>query len=140
MAAKLMHNWPALLAEYDTRLLLEPNFTQIAFCNEKKLDESMLSREFSRLRKSRAQIYIDQAQSKLGETAHKAANKLSNLIEMGSDDNVQFKASVAVLDRVGISPQAVQVNIQNSNQMAVVMPPMFGSAPGGLKDLLGAEE
>ena len=134
------HNWKALLSEFELDFTNCKVSTMKEFAINRGLNYTLASREFSALKKERAKTYIEAAQGKLAEGSFAAANRLVSLAD-SEDENVAVKASVAVLDRVGISPAVAQVNVTQQVQNNLVLPPMFlGSAQADVTRLLSGEE
>ena len=132
------HDWEELLTRFENESRLAKVLLK-DFALREKVNYSLISQEFVKLRKERAAKYYETAQYKFAEGSIKAADKMVSLIE-SADENVALKASEKVAGIAGHSPAVAQVNVTQTNQMAVVMPPMFGAAPDGLKALLGGQD
>ena len=116
-----IYDWPKLYSEFlkaqddaqdqGLRLTLE------TWAAQKDLNYTYASKQFAELSRLLTA-------NKLALIAPKAARKLDALLDV-DDDNIAHKAAVAILDRAGHSPAAIQVAIQNNVTSTVVLPPIF---------------
>lgn len=131
--AVAIHDWKTLHKEWEKTTAL----TLREWCESQKLSYSYASKQFAAIEREIEEHQIALARRKLAKTAPQAADAIGELL-YSNDDNVKLRASMANLDRVGISPNAVatQVNVQ------VNLPSMFSNAENQseLKSLLQGEQ
>lgn len=83
-----------------------------------------LADKYPTVMKNFREISRQVAGDRLSLCAPNAAERLAGLIE-SPDDELALKASTAVLDRTGYSPQQVQVTLNQNTVNAVVIPPLL---------------
>lgn len=133
MALKI-HNWDDLLDEFTIESRLNTS-TLKSFAQRKKVNYSLMSQEFVKLRKERAAKYYETAQYKFAEGSVKAAHKMVDLID-ADDGNLALKASVAVAGIAGHSPAVAQLNVTQAVQTNIEVASFFPAATDDLKSLL----
>lgn len=132
--AQPIHDWKTLHKERQKATGL----TLREWCEANSVSYTYASKQFSAIEREIEEEQIAQARRKLAKSAPIAAEAISELL-YSEDDNVKLRASMANLDRVGLSPQgisqAAQVNVQ------VNLPSMFSSSENQseLKSLLQGE-
>lgn len=132
--ATAIHDWKALYKERQKATAL----TLREWCEANSISYTYASKQFNAIEREIEEEQIRQARRKLAKSAPIAADAISDLL-YSEDDNVKLRASMANLDRVGLSPQGIsqqaQVNVQ------VNLPSMFSSNENQseLKSLLQGE-
>ncbi len=106
----------------------------------KPLNYTYASKQFSEIARLEESEDVALARRKLARFAPNAAEKIGNLVD-SEDENVALKASTAIVDRVGLNPQAAIINVQNTNAVGVIIPPMFSDdSRADLKEMLQGDE
>lgn len=130
--AVAIHDWKTLHKQWEKT----SNLTLREWCEANSISYTYASKQFTAIEREIEQHNLELARRKLAKTAPIAADAIGELL-YSSDDNVKLRASMANLDRVGISPNAMatQVNVQ------VNLPSMFSNAENQseLKSLLQGE-
>lgn len=138
MPAPLKHNWPSLWKEFKDRP--DKALTQADWCILKGLSQTDTSKHFSVYRKEERERAIEEARQALATAAPVSVGVLRASLH-SDDENLRQKAATAILDRAGLSPQAVTVQVQQVNaQQAVVVPLIAGKDADDLAKLIGGEE
>jgi hypothetical protein len=115
------YDWLALKKKFDAE-----GGTLRDFCERNKLPYTFSSKNFTEINKQEEAQNIEQARRHLARFAPKAAQAMGDLVD-SEDDNIKLKASTAIVDRVGLNPQAATISIQNVNATQINIPPMFSS-------------
>lgn len=130
------HDWVALRREYEDSG--EPHL--LAWCTKKEISYSYASKKFSEIDRIEDMENLAVARRRLARMSPQAAQRLGELTD-SEDEGTKLKASTAILDRVGLNPQAATINIQNVNATQIQIPPMFAEENrDDLKQLLGGDE
>lgn len=96
------------------------------WCEKNNLPYTYTSKSFTELNRIEESENIALARRKLARFAPQAAERIGELTD-SQDENVKLKASTAIVDRVGLNPQAATISIQNVNATQIQIPPMFSS-------------
>lgn len=115
------YDWLSLKKKFD-----EDGGTLRAFCETNKLPYTFTSRNFTEINKQEEAQNIEQARRHLARFAPKAAQAMGDLVD-SEDENVKLKASTAIVDRVGLSPQGATISLQTINAIQIQIPPMLAS-------------
>ncbi len=138
MGAKPKLDWDSAFDEWVLVVKPKGDITQKAFALQKGVEPTHLSRRFHEIELDRT---TNTAKSKMAHVMIKSLERVDEALdELDEDEKVtasdklrsandSFKATA---DRMGLSPQAQIINIQQSNQAnlsaSVVIPPMIQSA------------
>ncbi len=134
MGRPLEHNWKALLKEKDAS-----DLSLAEFCESKELSYTNASREFTKLEKEQAKELLERTQRILAKSLPEMAR---GLIELSRDDDkgIQLKAISTAMDRAGLSPQAVNISVSNTQNVSILAMPIFANnASNAIERLLGAK-
>lgn len=115
------YDWLSLKKKFDAE-----GGTLRDFCERNKLPYTFSSKNFTEINKHEEAENIEQARRHLARFAPKAVQAMGDLVD-SEDENVKLKASTAIVDRVGLNPQAATISIQNVNATQIQIPPMFSS-------------
>ena len=116
MSRLKIHEPKELKAEFDLQ-----DETLETWCASKKLSYTYTSRLFAKIERDEQELSINRAKRILAKSAPIAANKLIEHID-AEDQGISLKASVELLNRVGINGYAPQVNITNNNTVNMIAP------------------
>lgn len=159
-------NWEALCLQFSTEKAAGKIKTAREFCDQNALSYFTFSRKFARsarqispsikrriINEVKAELqseYLSKAKAILSKASPDAAQTLvdgldaersmvvdKELISV-TDPHAQSDNAIRILDRVGISPAVAQVNINQQNIQALVIPPLFASEEAqNLKTMMG---
>lgn len=129
MARPKEHNWPDLFDSFNKAEKKDNTLTLERWCGEQKLAYTNTSKHFSELRKLRIEKYLAKTREILTEAAPQTATNLVRISNLQDDgkETIAAKAAIAVLDRVGLSPQVAQVQVIQSNQQNLIAPVLFAA-------------
>ena len=96
------------------------------WCEKNNLPYTYCSKQFTEINRLEESENIALARRKLAKFAPQAVDRIGQLTD-SEDENVKLKASTAIVDRVGLNPQAATISIQNVNATQIQIPPMFSS-------------
>lgn len=116
---KAVYDWSALFTSYRTATTGMKGLDLKAWCVQNDLGD-----KYGVVRKNFNELSRQLAGDRLALCAPNAAKRLSDLLD-SEDEDVSLKASTAVLDRTGFSPQQVAVTINQQTVMAVSIPPLL---------------
>lgn len=133
--AVAIYDWAKLHEQWE----LTTNVSLKAWCEAQHLNYTNASRKFTEIEREIEERHLQLAKRKLAKSAPLAADKVGDLLN-SEDDNIALRASTAILDRVGLSPQSVTQNTQVNVQVNV--PAMFSTNENEqeLKSLLMGEQ
>ena len=123
---RVVHDWPAYLKEFEAKISKVSSFTLREYADQKSLNYELCSRRFTELRNSRAETYLQRAKAKLMELAPKAVDRLGALTD-SVDENVATRATLGLLDRVGLSAPVAQLQMIQQNQNNIVIPSLMST-------------
>ncbi len=121
MAAIKDYDWPKLFKDYEAS-----NLTQRQWCADNEMNETNTAREFSALRRERAQRNIEKAQMILSGAAPLAARTVKDKLT-SDDENIALKAGFGILGAVGLSPQVAAIQVNNKIDVQVLAVPIFAA-------------
>jgi len=116
---KAVYDWPGLFTAYRTAASSNKGLELKSWCASNDLAD-----KYGIVRKNFNEMSRQLAGDRLALCAPNAAKRLSDLLD-SEDEDVSLKASTAVLDRTGFSPQQVAVTINQQTVMAVSIPPLL---------------
>lgn len=127
---------------YDHYLSLKrvQTITQADYAKQIGVDKSYLSTNFAEIRRHRAELDVRlrlpivMAQSLRDVQSSLDSNRLDETIDGKHKQHYALDAFKAIADRAGFSPQAVTVQVSQTNQQAIVMPPIFAGQYQELAD------
>lgn len=116
---RAVYDWPMLFSAYRKAVRDNTNTDMKAWCEQNDLAD-----KYALVRRNFTELGRQIAGDRLALCAPSASERLTRIIE-AEDDELALKASTAVLDRVGLSPQQVAVTINNQNIQAIAIPPLL---------------
>ena len=122
-----LKDWHGMLVDYEYKLSQDSSLHLRKYAEQIGQEYTTLSRRFTELREERALAYLSGARSNLAKGAARASERLVGLIE-SEDENIAVKATTSLLDRVGMSPPAVALQVSQQVQHNVVVAPLFASS------------
>lgn len=116
---RAVYDWPGLFTAYRAavRLCATTDLKQWCVAND-------LADKYNMVRTNFRELGRQIAGDTLALSAPNAAARVARIVD-SEDDELALKASTAVMDRVGLSPQQVAVTINNQNIQAVQIPPLL---------------
>ncbi len=132
MASPKDYNWPALFKDFESS-----NLTQRQWCLDHEMNETNTSREFSFLRRERAEKNIEKARLILSGAAPLAALTVERHLD-SEDEGIQQRAAFGILGTVGLSAQVAAIQVNNKTEVNILAVPIFSNGiAGSLDKLLG---
>lgn len=130
-----LHNWKEIANE------LEASGKSLkVYCEEKGLSYTYASKELGELEREDAERSLALAKRRLARNAPQAAQTLVDLLYSEQED-IKLKAVGNLLDRVGLSAAAINLQVTNNNTMNFISAPIFAQAAEPLMNqLLGEKE
>jgi hypothetical protein len=116
---RAVYDWPGLFTQYRNAVKAHPDLGLKEWCSTADLGD-----RYALVRKNFTELGRQIAGDRLAICAPNAAKRLEALVE-AEDDELALKASTAVLDRTGLSPQQVAVTINNQSITALAIPPLL---------------
>jgi hypothetical protein len=130
------HDWEAFYKAHQ-----KSEMTLKDYCASVEVPYFLASRNMAAIKRRVEQEQIEKARHLLAKKAPAAAERLIEVLEQEEDSNIILKASTALLDRVGVTPKAAEVNILNVQAGQAVIAPLFSDPEmaSNLKEMLGGE-
>lgn len=116
---KAVYDWPGLFTSYRNAMASTRDLDLRAWCNQVDLGD-----RYAVVRKNFVELSRQLAGDRLALCAPNAAKRLAGLID-SSEEDIALKASTAVMDRAGFSPQQVAVTINQQTVTAISIPPLL---------------
>lgn len=122
MAAPIVYDWKALHKEYALS-----GMNRLDFATLKGIPYTNLSRQLHKIDVELEARYREQTKIALLQGAPGAAQGLVDASNNTNDPALQQRAQIAILDRIGFTPQAASINVMNVNAGQAVIAPMFAN-------------
>lgn len=134
-------DWNVCYEQYLSLKRTQPSISQRDYALQLGVDRTYLSTQFAEIRRKRYELDVRQRlPAVLAASLRDVENGLkSNREGNGAEDpkhiqHYALDAFKAIADRAGFSPQAVTLNVTQTNQQAIVLPPIFAGQYEGMAD------
>lgn len=114
-----VYDWPGLFTSYRHAMATNRDLDLRAWCASVDLGD-----RYGVVRKNFVELSRQLAGDRLALCAPNAAKRLAALVDSPEED-IALKASTAVMDRSGFSPQQVAVTINQQTVTAISIPPLL---------------